>query len=886
MPAVAVPEDANGLGAAVGVDPDAVSFGWRVAGPGTARGVRQAAYRIVVSDSSGAVWDSGTAYSARQAWVPYAGPPLAPDTQYSWTVSVSTGGGSLGAPSEEQRFVTGLRDADWQALWLSPGPPDPLPESYTYLRKELLLGPGPVERAIAYTGAAHKYQLWVNGARADSGPCFAYPDESYYQATDVSHLLRPGEPNAVGVLHRWYNAGRSRPAAQPALILQLSVLHTDGTRELLTTDGTWREHPAQWLPAPYRNNEGGDFVESIDGRAEPIGWSEPGFDDSSWREASVLGPAGTPPFTSLYAQRTRIVEHTVRPVSLRTLPSGAVVADFGAIFSASPAVNFRRGVPGRLVPMHVGYLLDTDGHVSTTRGTQGTDLSYSYVQRGGDESFRSFDYLGFRYLEIEAPGEPLSPDQVIAYTRHAAMPDGAPASFSSSNGVLDAVWGLTARSALYCAQETFVDTPTRQRGQFLQDAYNESRVTMSAFSESKLSWQALRDFARSQARYWPDGRVNYIYPNDDGAVDIPDFTELYPAWLWRYYLHTGDAATAAAFYPVALNVTEYVWRAVDPSTGLVTRLPGGGQDAQGGLVDGPPAMLYGYDTGTVARTTVNILGVSALDNLAALADLLGIPGDAQVARARSAALRQAINSKLVRRDGLYIDGLEADGSRSSHASQQANSFALAYGIVPESRVAAVGAYVSRLGIAMGPDHGYELLAGLHAAGRDSDLVRVLSDSRRPGWARILRDQGTFTWESWTPSDLEGDSLSHGWGAVALPVIQSALLGASRLPTQGGESRLAVEPPRGGLSHAEGTVPTPAGPVELGWRRSGRELSLRLALPPNALARVVLPARRVSDVREGSLPVQDSPGVQVLGAPQGSVSLEVGSGTYAFRSSSA
>ena len=38
------------------------------------------------------------------------------------------------------------------------------------------------------------------------------------------------------------------------------------------------------------------------------------------------------------------------------------------------------------------------------------------------------------------------------------------------------------------------------------------------------------------------------------------------------------ATQLAALYPVVRNITDYLARAVDPKTGLVTNLPGGGGD--------------------------------------------------------------------------------------------------------------------------------------------------------------------------------------------------------------------------------------------------------------------------------------------------------------------
>ena len=58
---------------------------------------------------------------------------------------------------------------------------------------------------------------------------------------------------------------------------------------------------------------------------------------------------------------------------------------------------------------------------------------------------------------------------------------------------------------------------------------------MRAYGDQNMTWQALRDVARGQARYWPDGQVNAVYPNGDGARTFGTFTARYPEWLWRYY---------------------------------------------------------------------------------------------------------------------------------------------------------------------------------------------------------------------------------------------------------------------------------------------------------------------------------------------------------------
>jgi alpha-L-rhamnosidase len=461
--------------------------------------------------------------------------------------------------------------------------------------------------------------------------------------------------------------------------------------------------------------------------------------------------------------------------------------------------------------------------------------------------------------------------------RHAAMAEVPDATFVSSEPMLNDVWALTMRSALYTSQEQFIDTPTREKGPFLWDGSNESQVAMRAFGEQNLTWQALRDFSRSQKRYWPDGRLNAVYPNGDGARDFPTFTEMYPEWVWQYYLSTGDLDTVASLQQTLLNVSDYLQGHVDATTGLITGLALGD--------NGDP--IYGYDLETSADGTINVMGVNAFNRIGQVATLLGDTPQAAVQAARSASLASAVNARLVRADGVYVDGLQADGSLSPHASQQVNASALAYGVVPPARVKAVGAYVASLGISVSPDHGLELLRALHAAGLDDDLVNLLTNTRIPGWAHIVAAGGTFTWEVWVPSDDIGDSMSHGWGSCALVAMQEVLLGVLPVTPAGpnGTTVLDVKAPPDGLS-VSGLVPTVAGVGTVDWHRQGSDTVLDLTIPANAAARIHLPASSPRDVTEGGKPLAQVQGITVLSVQPGDVNVQVGAGTYAFRASPA
>ena len=170
-------------------------------------------------------------------------------------------------------------------------------------------------RATAYVAAAHQYQLFIDGKKVAAGPSFSYPDESYYEATDVTDALRGRRRQRDRRAALLVRTGPGPPglARRACSCRSTSCTRTATTRSSGPT-APGSEHPAEWLPAAPRNDEGG-FTERVDGRLQPQGWALPGFDAKGWTHVAVIGPVGTKPFTHLVAQRTHIVEQPVKPVA-------------------------------------------------------------------------------------------------------------------------------------------------------------------------------------------------------------------------------------------------------------------------------------------------------------------------------------------------------------------------------------------------------------------------------------------------------------------------------------------------------------------------------------------------------------------------------------------
>ena len=109
------------------------------------------------------------------------------------------------------------------------------------------------------------------------GPASRIPTSSTSGPWTSPTMLKAGRTSALGVLHRWYGPGQGRPASSPGLLLQLSLWYADGARVVHGSDGSWHEHPAEWLPSPPAQRRRGR-LRGVGGRARASGGvGEPGI---------------------------------------------------------------------------------------------------------------------------------------------------------------------------------------------------------------------------------------------------------------------------------------------------------------------------------------------------------------------------------------------------------------------------------------------------------------------------------------------------------------------------------------------------------------------------------------------------------------------------------
>ncbi|AXC13398.1 Alfa-L-rhamnosidase [Acidisarcina polymorpha] len=418
-------------------------------------------------------------------------------------------------------------------------------------------------------------------------------------------------------------------------------------------------------------------------------------------------------------------------------------------------------------------------------------------------------FLPFRWVEIEGwPGE-LRVNEIRRLAAFDSTWNDDAAALRSSDETLNQIWDLchyTIKATTFAG--VFVDGD-RERLAYEADAYL-----------TQLSY------------YAGNADPRMVRATFDRLMEFPTWpTEWAPHMVFIAYadwMQTGDTTWLAAHYE-GLK-TKLLDERAGPD-GLVTSTPE--QIQHGDIVDWPVEERDQY-VFTHVNTVVNAFHLRALREMSELAGALGKKEEAAkfAERERSAEMTfQRLLFDPVR--GLYRDGVGTD-----HASEHANLFPLAFGIVPASRRQEIAHWLAERGMAVSVYAAQYLLEGLFENGEDTAALSLIGAAGDRSWRHMVESGTTITWEAWDQKYKPNQDWNHAWGAAPANLLPRFVLGVRVLKP--GWSRALIQPHPGTLVSAEGRVPTPRGEVLVGWRR-GKIFSMALALPPGVVAKVELPA---------------------------------------------
>jgi alpha-L-rhamnosidase len=797
-------------------------------------------------------------------------------------VNAKTGGDWKGAREAPRGWTEGaFDDGGWPAAvvvkladeanaWKVRAFVSPDSPPATYLRKAFRLGPG-IRKARVYASAKGLYVLQLNGQRVGEDllrPGWTdYRDRFQYQTYDVTRLLKPGD-NAVGVVlgDGWYAghiAGWGRANYGPATraLVQIEVERTDGTVERVASDASWRTHTGPIQMSDLLMGE------EYDARMEMPGWSSPGFKDTGWATATAE-PLGVVPVVAQVGPSVGQVTE-VPAKSVRQLPSGAWIFDLGQNMVGWARLKVQ-GRAGTAVRLRYVEMLNPDGTIYTInlRGARVTD---TYTLKGGSpETWEpSFTTHGFRYVEVtDFPGRPSlgSVTGIVVSSLH-----GPAGRFRTSNAMVNQLqsnilWGQRGNYL-----EVPTDCPQRdERLGWMGDAQVFARTACynSQVAPFLTKWlQDVRD-AQSKTGAFP----NYAPDPNGEAEGAPAWADAGVIVPWQVYQCTGDTRILEQHYAAMERFNRFVHEG-NPDLLWVKRSGPNFGDWLNIGADAPRPVLA---TAYFAHST---------QLLAKIARVLGKTDDAASYEALFDAIRNAFNDAYVSADGR----IQGD-------TQTVYLLALRYDLLPPEKRALAAQNLLADILVKSKGHlstGFlgvsQLNPALTELGRTDVAYQLLLNDTFPSWGYSIKQGATTIWERWDGWTAEKgfqdpgmNSFNHySLGSVG-EWLFSTVAGIDVDPEAPGGRRLVIAPrPGGGLQWVDGEWPSLYGPVGSSWSLDQGTYRLRVKVPANTTATVLVP-KGTGTVREGARPAIEADGVQALPeTTDGRAAFAVGSGEYEF-----
>ena len=411
---------------------------------------------------------------------------------------------------------------------------------------------------------ASEFLVWVDGKLEYDGPARydrVFPEYQVFHPT-----LRHGT-HTIAVQVR--NAGVTTRILSDIKPFLWCGIHSQGYEVPIN----WKcARMPGYVPRAKRISDILGWIDWCDTSAIWPKWEQPGFDDSKWAAPVEVNPG--------IGKMSETKTHPVRmnELPLKVLASGNMTSNYG-YERDEPATRFflddldPKGVPpqgvwrrydlGRVRLGRPKLTLDVPkgaiveiasceelrhGRVApwiTLSGSATCNMDH-FVARGGEQEFMPFTPKGGRFLEVhvKSPGPVKFVREAFLERTYYPEPVGT---FTCDDPLLNKIWLTGVNTVRSCSEDSFVDCPTRERGEWTGDVASVAMdISGVTWSDMSLARRALVQAAQSARS---DGLVAGVGPGD------PGYLSTYAAqWITacvHYWELTGDKSLLVELLPAA-----------------------------------------------------------------------------------------------------------------------------------------------------------------------------------------------------------------------------------------------------------------------------------------------------------------------------------------------
>ncbi len=887
----------------------------------------QTAYQVIVASSTALltpekadIWNSDKISSEETIQIEYNGRPLQSNRTYYWKVRSWDAKGNPGQWSQQAFWHTALmQQTDWKAEWIGYDvnalstdkvyhlPPAP------YMRKESGLKAN-IRKANLYVTALGLFEFYINGKRIGNdyfAPGWTdYNKRVYYNAYDVTANLKAGR-NAFGAILStgWY-AGYLGYALLvgsavthefygkiPLLKAQLEIEYTDGTRQTIISDSSWKASTGAIREADILNGE------MVDANREQTGWNRAGFNESSWKNVQLF-PEKTNLALQLYSGNPVQIIAELTPVAVKQQGERKFIADMGQNFAGVIKLNIK-GKKGDTIVVKYGEMLLPDGKLMTEnlRRARCTD---TYILSGnpqGETWMPKFTYHGFQYVEISGIRYKPSPTAIKGIVMSAATP--AAGSFITGNAMINQLY----KNIVWTQRSNYFDIPTDcpQRDERLgwtgdAQIYMRSAAFNTDIAAFHTKW--ITDLNDAQ---WPDGAYPVYAPmpvDADGKAAIRPTDTYSPGWAeagiicpYTIFKMYGDTRIVKKSWPYMLRYMDFLEKKSDgkyyfPEASFEDISPKGGfGDWLSVGRKTPPDMLatiyYYYCAAMITEMANGIQDTIAAKKYEETAEKI-----------RAAFARHYIDKdgKFKTDTAAYANGDGyVDGSLGfSGHTQTAYANAIYAGILSSRNIVLAGRYLRELVVENNKQLttgflGFKpLLPALSATGSSDLAYTLIKDTAYPSLGFEVVNGATTIWERWNSyikgkgfeNNIGMNSFNHyAFGAVCEWLFQDM---AGIQPLEPGFKTFMIKPEifTSAIPYVTATYHSIRGVIVSSWKKSDGRIIQKLSIPVNTHAYVHIPAGQ-NEIFLSGKKITDTKNIRLQEAKESYTVLELGSGEYRF-----
>ena len=731
----------------------------------------------------------------------------------------------------------------WTARWIAvPGVP-PTDYGVYHFRRTFQL-PSRPQQFVVHVSGDNRYQLFVNGTRAVWGPARGDLFHWRYETIDIAPWLQAGKNVLAAVVWNFSDlAPEAQIYLQTGFLLQGEGVDT-GTAWKCERDEAYSA--VSVTTAQLHGYYAAGPCDRVDASKHGWGWETPGYDDSNWKNASIVVPAAgreasnAPSRWMLVERPIPLMRETPEPIgkvrratgvpqperlAQFTIPArthATLLIDQAHLTTGHPELTVTGGKESVVKLRYAETLVKNvpggwrlqKGNRNEIDGKELIGYNDEFIADGGERRmFRPLWWRTWRYLELDIAtrDQPLVIDDLAA--THVGYPFERKAVFDAGSEDVTRILDVGWRTASLCAHETYMDCPYYEQLQYVGDTRTQCLISIFNTGDARLMRNAIDLINDSRQS---DGATMSRYPTRLEQY-IPGFSLWWIGMLHDYCWYVDDPAFVRRMLPGMRAVLSF-FEGYQKENGSLNPLP------WWRYFDWVPSWRGGdapqEEDGSSAP--FDLLLMMAYGWAADLEGKVGFAAMADVYRRREQQLRQTAQQ-------IYWDAarnMYADTPRKEKFSQHTNTLAV-LGDVVKDRAAhdLMLRVLGDPGIAQATFFfRFYLHQALRRVGEGDRYLDLLDD-----WRGMI-DHGLTTFAEWEerPND-PPRSDCHAWSASPNIEIFRTVLGIDSAAP--GFSRVTIRPNLGKLKHARGSVPHPKGKVEVDLQPQGAGWSATVVLPP-------------------------------------------------------